>query len=193
MKILLVNNYQQGNETATFESLVSSLAEHDVRMQRYQPGLEFDDRDAQLVILSGGGGEGSEINDPYSKQKLWYQDQINYVLSTKKPILGLCMGFEVIARAYGAKVLELGDYVTGFKHFKATDTGRKALGKQSLTQYENHRFYVPDIPSDDFDILARSETGVEIIRHRTRPILATQFHPEVSGGTLKISQMLAPL
>lgn len=193
MRILLINNYQQGNETATFEALKSALAEHDVKMQRYQPGIRFDDRQADLVILSGGGGEGSEINDQYFKHKLWYQDQINYVLSAKKPIIGLCMGFEVIARAYGAKVIELEGYITGFKRLKTTKAGLAALGAQSLTQYENHRFYVPEVPSRAFQVLARSDTGVEMVRHRARSIIATQFHPEIRGGTLDLRSALKAL
>ncbi|HET7528716.1 MAG TPA: hypothetical protein VFJ84_00610 [Candidatus Saccharimonadales bacterium] len=193
MKILLINNYQQGNETATFEALMLALAEHDVKMLRYRPGIRFDDRGADLVVLSGGGGEGSEIHDSYSHNKLWYQDQINYVLSSQKPIIGLCMGFEVIARAYGSRVLELKDYITGFRRLKTTEAGLSSLGGQSLTQYENHRFYVPEISPGEFTVLARSETGVEMVRHRTRPILATQFHPEIRGGSLDLRSAIKAL
>lgn len=120
MKILLINNYQQNNETATYEALKLALAGHDVRIQRYKPGLKFADEDRDLVILSGGGGEGSEIHDQYRENKLWYEDQINYILSTTKPILGICMGFEIIARAYGSKVIEMKDYITGFRRTIST-------------------------------------------------------------------------
>jgi len=190
MKILLINNYQQGNETATFEALVSSLAEHEVKIQRYQPGINFDDHNHELVILSGGGGEGSEINDQYSTQKLWYQDQINYVLSSSKPILGICMGFEVIARAYGSRVIDMKDYVTGFKRLTATKTGSEMFNKKSLIQHQNHRFFVKNVSLEHFDVLAESETGIEIIKHKSRPILATQFHPE-KGGSLQLNHLLS--
>jgi anthranilate/para-aminobenzoate synthase component II len=192
MKILLINNYQQGNETATFEALRSALAGHQVKMQRYQPGITFDDQGCELVILTGGGGEGSEINDQYSKNRLWHQDQINYILSSTKPILGICMGFEVIARAYGSQVVEMKDYITGFKRLVPTKTGAKALKKDSLVQYENHRYYVPHISSKHFEVLAQSKTGVEIIKHKKRPILATQFHPE-KGGSLNLTSLIAQL
>lgn len=192
MKILLINNYQQGNETATFEALRTSLSDHEVRMQRYQPGLIFEDRGIDLVILSGGGGEGSEINDQYNQHKLWYQDQINYVLSAKKPILGICMGFEVIARAYGSKVVEMKNYITGFKKIVPTDAGRLVFGQESLRQYENHKYYVRVIASEQFEVLAESASGVEVIKHKSHPIFATQFHPE-KGGTLSLSNLLSSL
>jgi GMP synthase (glutamine-hydrolysing) len=190
MKILLINNYQQNNETTTYEALKLALAGHEVKIQRYKPGLRFDDEGKDLVILSGGGGEGSEINDQYSKDKLWYEDQINYILSSQKPILGICMGFEVIARAYGSKVIEMKDYITGFRRVVSTRRGIESFDKRLLTQYENHIWHVPQVPSKHFEVLAASATGVEIIKHKTRPIFATQFHPE-KGGTLSLPQLLS--
>lgn len=192
MKILLVNNYQKGNETATYQALVDSLAEHDVQIQRYWPGLRFADANKDLVILSGGGGEGSEINDTYEQDTLWYENQINYVLSSRKPILGICMGFEVIARAYGATVVEMGEYVEGVHMLKPTKKGQALFDKTKLAQHENHIWRVPSMPTKHFDVLAHSQTGIEIIKHKTRPILATQFHPE-KGGTLKLNSLLAYL
>jgi GMP synthase-like glutamine amidotransferase len=192
MKILLINNYQQGNETATYEALLASLAGYEVETQRYQPGIKFRDESKDLVILSGGGGEGSEIHDEYQKDKLWYQDQINYVLASTKPILGVCMGFEVIARAYGSQVLEMKDYITGFKKLRTTNRGKNALQKTSLLQYENHTWSVPSVSTKEFAILAESPTGVEMISHKTRKILATQFHPE-EGGTIDLGHLVKNL
>lgn len=189
MKILLINNYQQNNETATYEALKLALADHDVRIQRYRPGLKFADEDRELVILSGGGGEGSEINDQYCKNKLWYETQINYILSTDKPILGICMGFEVIARAYGSTVIEMKDYITGFRRSFATKKGLESFDKKHLTQYENHKWRVPSVSTRQFEVLADSPSGIEAIRHKTRPILATQFHPE-KGGTVSLGQLI---
>ncbi len=190
MKILLVNNYQKANETATFEALKLSLAGHQVEFQRYKPGLQFADADKDLVILSGGGGEGSEINDTYSQDKLWYEDQINFILSTKKPLVGVCMGFEVIASAYGSKVFEMDDYIRGFKRSKTTNKGLQQFNKKTLTQYESHKWYVPSVSSKHFEVLAESVSGVEAIKHKTRALIATQFHPE-KGGTLSLNQLIS--
>jgi len=189
MRILVVNNYQYNNETATFEALKSSLAGYQVEYQRYKPGLQFAEAGKDLIILSGGGGEGSEIHDEYSKDRLWYADQINYVLTTKKPILGICMGFEVIARAYGSKVVQMKEYVTGPKAVSTTQKGQEIFNKKDLRQYQNHIWRVPAVSSEHFDVLAESKTGIEAIKHKTRPILATQFHPE-RGGSLSLDNII---
>lgn len=191
MKILLINNYQQGNETATFEALKDGLADHEVTCHRYHPGLVFEEGDKDLVILSGGGGEGSEINDKFKKDKLWYQNQINFILSTKKPIVGICMGFEVIARAYGSEVVQMKNYIEGFTRLKASKSGRALIGQSNFHQHENHIWRVPNVSNEHFEVLAHSDTGVEMVRHKSRPIIATQFHPEVTGGTLGLNDLLA--
>ncbi len=189
MKILVVNNYQHNNETATFEALKLCLSGHQVEYQRYKPGLQFAEAGKDLIILSGGGGEGSEIHDEYSKNKLWYEDQINFILSTKKPIFGICMGFEIIARAYGSKVVQMKQYVSGLKTVSTTQKGLEIFNQNDLTQYQNHIWRVPAVSLEHFDVLAESKTGIEAIKHKTRPILATQFHPE-KGGTLSLRALI---
>lgn len=184
MKILLVNNHTQH-----LDYLNKALAGHDVEMVMYEPGVEFNCQDKDLVILSGGGGEGLEINDEHHG-KLWYQDQMEFILNCDKPILGICMGFEVIARAFGAKVEPFGQLIMGFRKLTTTAKGQKLLGRPSLRQYEAHEWHIADIDQEQFDVLATSTSGLELIKHKHRPIMATQFHPE-KGGSLKLAQLLS--
>ena len=187
MKILLVNNHTQH-----LKYLDTAIAGHQVEIMMYRPGAEFYDRDKDLIILSGGGGEGLEINDATTGGKLWYADQMKFILSCNKPILGICMGFEVIARAYGSKVDEMKDLIMGFQQIKTTPKGKVELGRDTIEQYEAHQWRVKNIDENQFDILAESATGIEVIKHKSRPILATQFHPE-KGGTLSVSSLIATL
>lgn len=186
MKILLVNNH-----TRHLEALSTALEGYDVEILNYEPGVKFNYRDKDLVILSGGGGEGLEINDMYRRGKLWYDDQINFVRSCPKPILGICMGFEVIARAYGADVERLPKLVEGFKKISPTRSGRQTLSRRRLKQFEAHEWCVPKVSEEEFTVWAKSKTGVEMFHHKKRPILATQFHPEIEGGSLSLGQLVA--
>jgi GMP synthase-like glutamine amidotransferase len=101
MKILLINN-----NTLHLESLNKSLNGHQVEVQVYKPGLQFNHDDKDMVILSGGGGEGLEIYDQHRPGRLWYEDEMDFVLNCDKPLIGICMGFEVICAAYGQKIYE---------------------------------------------------------------------------------------
>ena len=184
MKILLVNN-----STKHLVNLRSALIGHDVEVQTYQPGLNFNDAGKDLVILSGGGGEGREANDVTRHGKLWYEDEMHFVQSCKKPIVGICMGFEVIAQSYGSEVPELKELIDGFRHVSTTRLGKVHFGESKLRQLEAHKWHVPSVSAKHFDVLADSPSGIEIIAHKKRPIIASQFHPEV-GGTLELDRMM---
>lgn len=184
MKILLINNH-----TRHLQSLNDSLAGHDVEIQMYQPGLDFHWQDKDLVILSGGGGEGLEIHDVYKKGKLWYDDQMKFVRECKLPIIGICMGFEVICRAFGSEVKELPKLIQGFRRLDSTQKGGEHFSSDQLKQFESHQWAVPSVDGSQFEVLAESKTGVELVRHRGRRLLASQFHPE-KGGTLRLQTLI---
>jgi GMP synthase-like glutamine amidotransferase len=184
MKILVVNNHTQH-----LDHLSTALAGNDLEFVMYQPGAEFNWEDKDLIVLSGGGGEGLEINDATPSGKLWYHDEMEFILSCDKPILGICMGFEVIARAYGSKVEEMKELIMGFRKLSTTTKGNSHFSREKLKQYEAHQWRVADIDTRQFNVLAESRTGIEIIKHKTRPIMATQFHPE-KGGSLKVASLL---
>jgi hypothetical protein len=75
MKILLVNNH-----TDYLHNVQAALAGHNVEVQEFKPGLKFNHEDKDLVVLSGGGGEGFELKDKF-RGKLWYEDEMSFVLS----------------------------------------------------------------------------------------------------------------
>jgi anthranilate/para-aminobenzoate synthase component II len=185
MKILLVDNH-----TDYLNNVEVALTSHDVEVQVYRPGLDFHYQDKDLIVLSGGGGEGYELKDK-RHGKLWYDDEMNFVLSCDKPIVGICMGFEVISAAFGSKVENVGRLVKGFRAAKTTPLGEKKLSLTNLKQFEWHRYGISQVSSKHFEVLAHSATGIEMIKHHSRPIIATQFHPEVQGGTLQLQQLLS--
>lgn len=184
MKILVINN-----NTQHLDDLRQSIAGHQVEIQLYKPGLKFNDADKDLVILSGGGGEGLEIYDEHKPGKLWYEDQMKFILETSKPIIGICMGFEVISRAFGSSVEKLSSGVKGLKAFKTTELGQDMFDRKTIRQFEAHDWSVQITP-EHFDVLAQSSSGIEMIKHQNRPIFATQFHPEKAGGTIKLNKLI---
>ena len=128
-----------------------------------------------------------EIHDEYQPGQLWYEDEMKLVRMANKPILGICMGFEVIAQAYGAPITQIGSLILEPSKLQVTKDAQKLLGQKSLIQYEAHSWRVRDVPSD-FEVLATSKTGVEMFRYKN--LLATQFHPE-KGGTLNLQHLFS--
>ena len=183
MKILLIDNH-----TVHKRVLYEALKGHEIEVQTYRPGLDFNTEDKDLVILSGGGGEGKEIDDTIKAGHLWYEDELKFVKNCDKPLLGVCMGFEIICRAYGSDVEEMSRTVQGPTYLRITRKGQKLLSHKKIQQYEAHKWRVKRSPKG-FKALAKSSTGVEIIKHKKKPILATQFHPEL-GGTLNLSTLI---
>jgi GMP synthase (glutamine-hydrolysing) len=139
------------------------------------------------IILSGGRG------NPYEPLNLTanFVALINYDV----PVIGFCLGHEILAVAYRGRIKKLPEYY--MKKVKIsvtnlTDPIFKGLNSDELWLTRRHHFHVSDIPPD-FISLAESElTPNEIIRHKDKPIYGFQSHPEVSGkeGMILIKNFL---
>lgn len=151
--------------------------------------IDFNKLDTvQGLIISGGKG------NPYEPLNL----TTNYValMNLDVPTIGVCLGHEIIAVSYRAKVKRLNDYQSKKERviINAIDDPIFAgLSKPEFMVQKKHRFHVPTSPLD-FEILAYSETCPnEVMRHREKPIYGFQGHPEVSGndGLLIMANFLA--
>lgn len=176
MKILVVNN-----NTRHIKPLSNALAGHELEIVEYQPGVKFNCQGKDLVVLSGGGGEGREAVDIYTDGRHWYSDEMDFILTSPVPILGICMGFELICQAYGSRVEKMHTSVKRVKTIKA--------GSKKLQQFNYHNWRISSVSNKHLEVLADSTTGIEMVRHKSRPILATQFHPEL-GGTLSLPSLI---
>lgn len=98
------------------------------------------------------------------------------------PIIGICLGHEIIAEVMGSVVERL---KIPSKSNKQT---LKILKKEYLFEgfpseinvFESHSLFIKDLPKL-FEITATSDKDrIESIRHKTKPIFGVQFHPEES-------------
>lgn len=128
------------------------------------------------LIISGGKG------NPYEPLNL----TTNYVamMNLDVPTIGFCLGHEIIAVAYQAKVKRLAEYQNRKQRIvidKPDDPIFAGLDKAEFMIQKKHQFHIPACPRD-FEVLGHSDTcPIEIIRHRDKPIYGFQGHPEVSG------------
>ena len=128
-------------------------------------------REPDGVVLSPGPG------DP---------ELLDYVVTTAKglvgkvPIMGICLGNQVLARAFGARTYKLKFGHRGANHpVRELSTGRVHITAQ------NHGYAVDGdtLPSDvEVSHVNLNDGTVEGLRHRSLPIMSIQFHSEASPG-----------
>lgn len=113
------------------------------------------------IILSGGEINISGDND-LIEEKEWLRE-------TKKPILGICLGMQILSILEGEKLLTIGNRITGKQTFDL-------FGINGEMTYD-HGWYIPNIPKN-YNGFIRNDR-LDCIYSKNR--LAVQGHPELSG------------
>jgi len=105
--------------------------------------------------------------------------------STRLPILGVCLGHQAMAQAFGAKIVRARQAIHG-KTSPVRHTGQSVFTglNNPLTVTRYHSLVVaPETLPDCFDVTAWTERHGERdeimgIMHKTLPLHGVQFHPE---------------
>jgi carbamoyl-phosphate synthase small subunit len=123
------------------------------------------------ILLSPGPGDPELLDYLVATIK----DLVN-----KKPIMGICLGSQLIARAFGAKNFKL-----KFGHRGANHPVRDlADGHVNITA-QNHGYAVdPDTLSGGLEVshINLNDGTVEGVYHKELPVFAIQYHSEASPG-----------
>ena len=112
-------------------------------------------------------------------------------LNESIPLLGVCLGHQAIAEAFGARVVRGALPVHG-KVSEVHHGGERLFAgcPDPMHTARYHSLVVEDIP-DVLTIDARTDDGaVMALSHRERPVFGIQFHPE-SYGTTGGDQLIA--
>lgn len=125
------------------------------------------------VVLSPGPGDPELIE---------YAVETAAGLVGKTPILGICLGNQVVGRAFGARTFKL-----KFGHRGGNHPVRDlATGLVHITA-QNHGYAVDaDSLPDELEVshINLNDGTVEGLRHKSLPIMSIQYHSEGSPGPL---------
>ncbi len=179
MKALLINNHSLHIEHADeIQKLLATLGYVDVTIV---PREELKSEEADLydlVFLSGTSGVGAF---PVMGNDDRLTAEFVVVRKRMKPLLAVCYGCQILARAYGAELKPLPEPIEQkIITVRLTENGMRLLGDSDTHEYlvySSHKNYIATVP-EDFTVIAVSEYGPEIIVHKTRPLVGVLFHPE---------------
>ena len=130
--------------------------------------------DADALVLSGG-----------APRVAWESPKLgncgDYFDRFEGPILGECVGMQLMAIHFGGKAgpSEIPEY--GLSRLKVIEEDDlfKDLPKEFLV-WESHNDEVKEVPN--FAVLAFSENcKIQAVKHLNKPFYGVQFHPEVNN------------
>jgi carbamoyl-phosphate synthase small subunit len=133
-------------------------------------------RDIDGLILSPGPGDPARLDGPVALARA--------IIDDGRPLLGICLGHQIVARAAGADTTRL-----KFGHHGANHPVRDVeLGLVQVTA-QNHEVQVvgESVPAaSGFRVsqMNLNDGSVEGLRHATLPIETVQYHPEGAPGPL---------
>ena len=182
VKTVTVDRPFEWNETGKFHvvacdfgckyNILRKLAAHDMRVTVVPAKTGADEILALKpdgVFLSNGPADPSAVR--------YAIDNIKFLLG-RVPIMGICLGHQLLGLATGASCMRLKFGHHGCNHpVKDLVTGSVEITSQ------NHNYALCDLPDTlELTHLNLNDQTVEGVRHRKCPAFSVQFHPEAAPG-----------
>lgn len=161
------------------QNIVRAMRFRGVRVRVLPHDASPDDvlaNDVDGVILSPGPGDPARLARQVATARAAIDDG--------RPLLGICLGHQIVARAAGADTTRL-----RFGHHGANHPVRDVDSGLVQVTAQNHEVQVvgPSLPTrSGFRVsqINLNDGSVEGLRHRDRPIETVQYHPEGAPGPL---------
>ena len=152
--------------------ILRSLLARDVAVTVVPWDWPADREGADGVVLSNGPGDPRQVEATIATVRRLMEKNVS--------ILGICLGSQVLARAAGAETYKL-----RYGHRGQNQPCVLVGSKRCFITSQNHGYAVDEatLPTDWVPWFFNANDGTnEGIRHRSRPFMGVQFHPEASPG-----------
>jgi len=166
MKILVINNHGQYNHRINrslgYLKYPAEIIPNTTSIE------EVIEKNPLGIILGGGPSIEKAGNTP------------KYIKELDIPILGICLGHQLIAHVYGGEIGSAGieSYAKCTINILDENDIFQGVG-ETMDVWTSHKDDVKTLPPD-FKLLATSSAcNIEAMKHKDKPIYGIQFHPEV--------------
>lgn len=179
MKILLIDNYD--SFTFNLYHYLSSLKTNvEVFRNDKINDKEIIKKKYNKIVISPGPGNPNQSGNCIKIVKKLYK---------KIPILGVCLGHQIIGQVFGSKIIQANKLMHGkTSKIKSFKTG---ILKNLPNSFEATRYHSLIIDkktlSNDLEITAQTKDGIIMgIMHKKYNVHGVQFHPESIKTTIGI-------
>lgn len=122
-----------------------------------------------LVFLSNGPGDPGDMGEAVNEIKK---------IVGKKPIVGICLGHQLLALTLGGETKKL-----KFGHRGCNHPVKDLINNRVHITSQNHGYYVATLPENmEITHVSMNDGTVEGMKHKELPIFSVQFHPEACPG-----------
>lgn len=153
-------------------NIVRSLLNRDVTVIRVPWNYDFNQLEYDGLFISNGPGDPDTCIEAV--------ENIRKALEGDKPICGICMGNQLLAKAGGASIFKL-----KYGHRSHNQPVRMVGTNRCFITSQNHGYAVDnDTLGNDWEplFINMNDGTNEGIRHKTKPFFSAQFHPEACSG-----------
>lgn len=167
-------------------NIIRSLIALDVEVIRVPWNYDYTDMEFDGLFLANGPGDPDKCVDAVNILRKFMDMQEKAVADgkreTAKPICGICMGNQLLAKAAGADIYKL-----KYGHRSHNQPVREVGTNRCFITSQNHGYAVDarTLGGDWEELFINMNDGSnEGIRHKKNPWFSSQFHPEACSGPL---------
>lgn len=170
--------YKKGERTillvdcGTKNSIIRAFLKRNFSVKRVPWDYDFLKEDVDGIVLSNGPGDPKKCKETI--------EHVKNMLSKNIPILGICLGSQILALAAGANTYKL-----KYGHRSQNQPCIEMGTNRCYITSQNHGYAVDadSLPQDwrEWFVNGNDQTN-EGITHISKPFFGAQFHPEASPG-----------
>ena len=158
------------------ENIVRSLIKRKVRVTKvpwdFNPLVSPAIAGFDGVLVSNGPGDPKQAKETI--------ETVRQLLVAGIPTFGICLGSQILSLAAGGETFKL-----KFGHRSQNQPVQDVISKKAVITSQNHGFAVDmkSVGKDWTEWFVNLNDGTnEGVRHKSKPFMAVQFHPEASPG-----------